>query len=386
MVVMHFIKKLTRGLSSYTFKLLILLLAVVTALVVTFHSPKKIEKSLSDSGVYNSFVDSALQEIQKTSNKEGSDSNNVPIDDPAIQAAAKQAFTPQLLQQSTESVLDGTFDWLAGKTATPNIKIDLSNAKQTFANAVGAAAAQRVSGLPVCTVSQMQQLTTEMDPFTLACLPPGFDITASQSKVTSDIAGSKEFLGTPVITAQNLPKNGQGKTIFEEAAEAPKIYKWINASPWLIATLAIITAGITLALYESRRRGLRNLALSLAGTGIFLLFISYANNRLFDQISRPGGPLGKTMQGSFQQTGIKAVGSIVDSILNVMICFGVVYLVVGAAGLLALHFTKPKSENKPKSETKQEDSETVPEQKTEPKPEEPQPPKPPKPRPRPLIQ
>jgi len=384
--MMNFIKKLARGLSSYMFKLLILLVAVVAALVMTFHSPKKIEKSLSESGVYSTFVDSALQEIQKATSKEGSSGDKVPINDPAIKTAAQQAFTPQLLQQSTENVLDGTFDWLAGKTPTPNFKIDLTAAKQTFANAVGAAAAQRVTGLPECTVVQMQQLTADMDPFALACRPPGFDIAAAQSKVTNDIATSKEFLGTPVITPQTMPKNGQGKTIFEEANQAPKIYKWINASPWLLAILAVIAGGITMALYESRRRGLRNLAMSLAGTGIFLLFISYVNNRLFGQFSRPGGGLSKNLQGSFQQTGIKAASSIVHSILSVIMWFGIIYLVIGVASLLVLHFTKPKTDTNKKPDSKPEEPSTTPDEKTEPKAEEPQSPKPPKPRPRPLIQ
>ncbi|HLC91966.1 MAG TPA: hypothetical protein VJC09_02855, partial [Candidatus Saccharimonadales bacterium] len=139
---MHIVKKILRWFASYFFKLFILLVAVVAALVMTFHSPDKIEKSLSDSGVYSTFVDSALQEVQKAV-KDNPDNSEVPIADPAIKAAAKQAFTPQLLQTSTESVLNGTYDWLAGKTAEPNFKIDLTNAKQTFANGVGAAAAER---------------------------------------------------------------------------------------------------------------------------------------------------------------------------------------------------------------------------------------------------
>jgi hypothetical protein len=364
---------LTRLLTSYLFKLFILLLALVASLVMTFHSPSKIENSLNASGVYNTFVSSALQEIQK-SNTANQGGNTVPIDDPAIKAAATQAFTPELLQTSTENVLNGTYDWLSGKTPQPKFKIDLSQAKQTFANGVGAAAAQRVSGLPVCTTTQLQQLTQDIDPFSVSCQPPGYNITAAQNKVTNDIATSKQFLRTPVITPQSLPKDNQGKTVFDRLAYAPRIYKWINASPWLLAFLAIVFGAITLALYDSKRQGLRNLAISTIGTGIFLLIISYVNRLLFNHFDRPGGLLGKTLTGSFQQTAIKAANSISHSILAVLGWFAVAYVAAGVITLLVLHFTKPKITAKPQPV----------EPITEPKKDIPLPPKVPKPRP--LVQ
>ena len=66
---MPIIKKILRGLSSFAFKFLILTLAIVISLVLTFNSPKKIEKSLNDSGVYSTFISSALQEVQKSNDK-----------------------------------------------------------------------------------------------------------------------------------------------------------------------------------------------------------------------------------------------------------------------------------------------------------------------------
>lgn len=375
---MHIIKKTLRWFASYFFKLFILLVAVVAALVMTFHSPDKIEKSLRDSGVYSTFVDSALQEVEKAV-KDNPNNSEVPIADPAIKTAANQAFTPQLLQSSTESVLNGTFDWLAGKTAEPKFKIDLTNAKQTFANGVGAAAATRVKGLPTCTTTQIQQLNADMDPFALICQPPGFDITAAQTKVTSDIANSKEFLGTPLITPQTMPKDSKGNTIFDNLSKAPDVYKLINASPWLLGLLALIFGALTLVLYESKRKGLRSLAFSLTGVGVFLLIISFINNYIFHKLNQPSGALGKSLPGNFQQTGIKAAGSISDSIQSIIIWFGLSYLILGLGIFIALHFTK--KDEKPKAPPKEEKS-----NEDEPKPVEPDKPPAPKPRPRPLVQ
>jgi hypothetical protein len=368
--LMNGVKKFVRGSASLFFKILLLLVAVVASLVLTFHSPKKIEKSLSESGVYSTFVDSALKEVQKSDDKDKA-SSNVPINDPAIKAAANQAFTPELLQHSTESVLNGTYDWLSGKTKTPDFQIDLSGAKQTFAQAAGVAAAQRANSLPVCTVAQLQQITPDQDAFTLPCRPPGFDVAAAQSKITNDIANSKDFIGTPVITPQNLPKNSQGQTIFDHAAKAPKVYKWVNASPWLIAALAAVMGGITLLLYDSKRRGLRNLAIGMGGVGIFLLAMSYLTSWLFRHLNQSDGALGRALKGSFQQTALKAANSINHSMEQVVIWFGVSYLIMAIAALLVLHFTKPKS-SKDTKDTKHE--------KSTPKPEAPKPSSAPKPR------
>ncbi len=339
---MHIIKKLARGLSSYLFKLLIFVTAIVAALVFTFHSPKKIEKSLKDSGVYSTFVDSALKEAQKSSNNKGD--SKIPIDDPAIKAAASKAFNPQLLQTSTESILNGTYDWLSGKVVLPDFRVDLRAAKRTFAQGVGQAAKSRLDGLPVCTTAQLQRLgSSSIDAFSAPCRPASLNVNQQAHKVVSDIASSKDFLGTPLLTAQNLPKNSRGKTVYDQLSKAPKIYKWVNASPWLLIGLSVLLGGITVLLYDSRRRGLRHISITLVSTGVLLLIISFVSSWLLNKAEQPTGKLGSAIKGSFQQTAIKGISSITNSIEHTLIWFGAIYLVAGAAVLVALHFTKPKT-------------------------------------------
>ncbi len=358
---MNIIKKLLRGLVSNLFNLFIFLVALVTAVVFTFHSPKKIEKSLSDSGVYSTFIDNALQEANK-SNKDQS-SNDIPISDPAIKTAANKAFTPELLQRNTENILDGTYDWLSGKTATPDFRVDLRSAKKTFAMDVGEAAKNRLASLTVCTPAQMRTLNSKFNPFNVSCRPQGINLTAQQQKVTHDLLNSKDFLGTPLLTAQNLPKNDKGQTVFEQLSKAPKIYRLVNASPWLLGGLAVVTSGVTLLLYDSKRRGLRFISITLISTGILLLVISFVSSWLLNKANQPGGRLGQAVKGSFQQTVNKAVSSINNSFQHIIIWIGAVYLLAGITTLLILHFTKPKNQSKdkvekdehPKLESKSED-------------------------------
>ena len=343
---MQFIKKLFRGLSSFAFKFLILITAVVAALVLTFNSPKKIEKSLNDSGVYSTFVSGALKEAQKSNSqndKRGSSgSNDIPIDNPDVIAAANKAFTPQLLQSTTENVLNGTYDWLTGKTTNPSFTIDFAAAKQTFAQGVGQAAQKQLTSLPICTPKQAEQQGSDINAFTATCRPAGLNIAAQTKKVSSDLAKSKDFLGTPVLTPQNMPKNNQGQTIFDQLSKAPEAYKFINASPWLLIGLAVLAGLVTYLLYDSKRRGLRNLSITLTGTGIFLLLVGFGTSKAFHALNQPTGKLGEAVKGSFQQTIIKALNSISSSIEHVILWFGIIYVVIGVGTLLILYFTKPK--------------------------------------------
>ncbi len=340
---MDLVKKLARGVSVYLFRLLILLLAVVSALVITFHSPKNIEKSLSESGVYSSFVDNVLAEAKKSAHSDAS-STEIPIDDPAVKTAAHQAFTPQLLQKSTEDLLNGTYDWLSGKTKTPNFNVDLTPAKQTFATTVGQVAANRLNGLPVCTRAQLAQLDpSNIDPFNVPCRPPGLNVANHQAKLVSDINTNKNFLGTTQLNAQSLPKDQNGKTVFDKLSKLPTVYRLINTSPWIFGLLAIVAGVITVWLHDNKRRGLRSLAISLGTTGIVLFAVGIVANWGLHKATSQHGVISSGLNGDFQQTVIKGVNSLFGSIEHVLVWFGIIYIIIAIGILAALHIIKPKT-------------------------------------------
>ncbi len=354
---MHVIKKIFRGFTLLLFVWFLSLLALVAALVMTFNTPTKLEKSLSESGVYSSFVDSALAEAKKASEKD-KNSSDIPIDNPAIVAAANNAFTPMLLQNSTENILDGTYAWLQGKTKTPTFSVDLSAAKNTFAEGVGKAAAQRVAKLPACTSAQLNKLSTqEIDLFSVSCKPAGLNIKAEQAKLVKEIKTNKDFLGQPVVNASNLPKDKNGKTIFDQLAQLPKAYKWVNASPWLLALITLFTGVIAFFLHDTRRRGFRNIALAFGIIGTIMLIINSATAYGLTKASEPNGAISKAADSSFKQPIIAAVKSIHNSISQVYVWFAIGYLVIAIVVLLALRFIKPKKAGK---ETKVSESDPTP--------------------------
>lgn len=354
---MHFFKFLVRSLASLLFIFLLSTAAITTGLVITFKSPDKIEKSLSDSGVYATFVSNALAEAQKANQKSDLSSSDLPIEDPAIVAAANKAFPPQLLQTSTENVLNGTYDWLSGKTEVPNFTIDLSQAKQTFAQEVGAAAKNRLKSLPICTAKQLKALgnNADIDAFTVTCRPTGINLDKEQQKLTQKLATSKDFLGTPKITPQNLDKNDNGQTIFDKAAMAPEIYKLASASPWIIAFLTLLIGTVIVFLYRPRRRGIKTVAIILTVVGALTVLGNISSVQAFNRLSEPNGKLSTTINSSFRTTIIKALSSVFHSLEQILLIIGIVYLVLGIVTLIALIFIKPKV----KTESKKTDERLV---------------------------
>src|ERR1700741_1678346 len=172
---MNFLKKTLYHLTAAVHKLFVFLLPVIFAIATLLSNPQYVEKALKDSRVYDQFVGTVLDKSQKESTEK--DAKDL-LAQPEIKAAAEKSFTPQLLQSSAESVIGGVFDWMRGKTAEPEFRIDLTNAKAELAKNVTDYAEKRASSLPVCTLQQLRQMTPDIDLLEVPCVPPGTNVSA----------------------------------------------------------------------------------------------------------------------------------------------------------------------------------------------------------------
>src|SRR3989344_1871912 len=110
--------------------LLLILTATIAILDLTF-TPGNVKKWLKGSAVYSTVTDNILKQSQDALAK-STDGSQSPLNQPEIQAAVKDAFSPAFLQTSTENFIDGLTPWLNGKTAKPTFSIDVSSAKTKF--------------------------------------------------------------------------------------------------------------------------------------------------------------------------------------------------------------------------------------------------------------
>lgn len=205
---MHFGRKALVVIASVMVPVWLFTAALTASFILTFHSPTKIKQWVSDSGIYNKVVDTVLSESQKTAKKGG---DSLPISDPYIKAAAKQTFSPAVLQKDAEGVIDGFFNWLQGKTPQPDFKIDLAGPKKQFAQSIGNYLHERFKHLPPCGA------TTQVadDIFKLNCVPQGYNINAEIQRNVNQLANSKDFLGDPVITANDIKGDDKKASIYQ---------------------------------------------------------------------------------------------------------------------------------------------------------------------------
>ena len=366
---------------------LFLLLTVTTAAIAITVTPNNIKTWLKNSKLYDGFVDAVLTSTKNaTASTPGTGADNQ-LNDPALQAAAKAAFTPEFLQKSTENFIDGSFVWLDGKSPKPTFEIDMTSAKQNFANAVGKYALERYNGLLACARGQLPDTS---DVLSITCRPAGLDITATVNQQIKELATSKEVLGDPVITADSLSSQdkAQTKTFSERYSNIPKIYRFSKVAPFILGVLSLLMAAIIIFVSADKRRGLRKTGVSLVAVAVMVFIgIWLANFGLqraqtaLTKVSTPETDLA-------QSTALSLIHDINGSVARISTYFGVAFLLIAGGLFVYLFITRDKTAQKPdkSSETtekaddankKPEETKNQPVPDAEPEPAKDEPPKPP---------
>jgi hypothetical protein len=154
-----------------------------------------------------------------------------------------------------------------------------------------------------------------------------------------------------------LPKNKEGKTpvqnFTEKAKNARKVYRIAMLAPWIFGALAVVSGGLVILLYDDKRRGMRNLAITTLVLGILTLVGIFVSNFGFSKLEKSDSLL--QVDANIKEPVIALVRSISIAYNNRLLMFGIVYVAIGAATLTALRLTKPKhpqEHNKPKEAPK----------------------------------
>jgi hypothetical protein len=330
---------------------------------IALSHPTKVEAWLNESGLYSSFVTTAIKQASSSANNDSS-SSGVSLSDSAVQQAAEAAFSPSLIQGDVNTFLNSNYAWLEGKTPTPNFTIDLSSAKQSFAQQVGQKVETYLNSLPVCTPAQTEAALQSNDPLLLNCRPARLNPTASGAQVSQQLAGNNGFLGKTVITANSINPNGgshQSEPYYKQFSYAPRIYQLATKLPWALGGLvALCMAGIVF-INPSKRKGMRRIAYTLAEAGIILVAVKFASdivfkkfeNKLFNQSNN--GPLQHSLTNFAQR--------VETQFNNVNFYFGIAMIVVAVIIAVVLISTRQRKE-KPTESTPTPSAKNLPEPAT----------------------
>jgi len=312
-------------------------------------APAKLEGLLANSKIYDHVTASVLQQAEKSSS-DGGNSGSVSLSDPTVQQAAEAAFSPDLVRQSVNIFINSNYDWLAGKKATPDFKIDLSSAKQSFAQQVGQAAQTRLATLPVCSPQQLAQLSIPVDLMSVNCRPSTVDPKTEGTQVTQEVNDSSDFLSNPVITASSLNQNqlgqasstSQGQPYYQKLSWAPKAYQFGLKLPLIFSGVALLSALGIFFIAPERRRGVRRIGAVLLVAGVILVVlkaVADASVNKFANISVKGA-----LGSDFKQPISDFMRRLEPQLVRDYLPFGIAFIVAAVVIFIVLFKSRQRND------------------------------------------
>lgn len=253
----------------------------------TIADRKTVKSWFETSTVYQTFTDEII-----TQSTIPVDQNNLTLDQNTLKTAAQVSFTPEVLQNSTETFLDASYDWLEGTSQKLSFSIDFTQQKADFSQSISDQAITRLNSLPLCSNAELTQLgaqSTAIDPFTVSCRPPDAMNQSLAADLERSVALSPDFIPNSVITDQDLKRVfiDTNNSSFEETfSYVPSLFRLAKAG--VIIALGLFAASlITLRMlgvetFRIARRLAKSLFFSALSTGILSGIITYYSSQAAD--------------------------------------------------------------------------------------------------------
>ena len=347
-MLMIFVRKLGLWAASGLLKTMLLSLALVSAVVLVFGTPKHIKSVLKAENVYETARDTILEKAKDSASQQSD--TQLPISDPDIQQIVKDAVPIDFLESSGNEVIDSLYAWLEGKTTKPEFSIETTEVRARFIVLLGDYTEKKYVALPICSKTEERKINPSepFDPFNSTCRPSALSAVVVRSQLVSQLEKG-DFFKAPDISSANLSKDTNGQTIFDSLSEAPKAYQFSQTSPLIFEVLALLMAAGVIFLHWGKRKGLRSVGISLVSTGVVLAGLSYLASSLFHKQIQPTGSLGKTFQSNSLQ---KSLAGVIDSLGQIfsqkLIWFGLAYSLIGIALILVAKYWKKQTKDEAK--------------------------------------
>ena len=245
-------------LSTTLLRTVLFLGVPLMGLLLYFGNAGYLENTLQSSGAYDKLVPAVAQTLGDSSKQGG-----IPFTDPGVVEILNHGFPPQVIESTTNQVVDGIYGWLQGKTPEPQFHVDLTKNRDFVADNISLYAFNRLTKQPLCFTNPPQ-----VNPFTSNCLPLNFDLNASKASFAAAI---NQVFPKTVFTQDDLPKLSNGKSVVTDFPRLPTYYRLLLWSPWLFAALVIGLCVAIIRLCRTPRLGFRLLGRVILSTGLALL-------------------------------------------------------------------------------------------------------------------
>ncbi len=277
----------------------------------TVGNPEKVNKALLESNIYDSMVPGFIA-LANQPKSDAIPSTNEFLLNPEVQNAIKTAFTPDFMQQSTETILMSTYSWLQGDQSSIRFSIDIAEQKQLLAEKLTIIVSDKLSLLPMCTTSDV----VPQNIFDLQCNPPAGTLNVPLAvRETLNRYIPEDTITESAFTQSKI--NSQGSTTEQQMAplslkvvNLPSLYQLLLLLPVLLLLVSIVLLLGVLVAHPVRSLSLKLLAITFLASGI-LLGLSGAVTLwlLIGGVTLPENDLGASAQ------------SLVSAILTVIVYF-----------------------------------------------------------------
>lgn len=202
--------------------LLLLAFGLAWSIYMVFGTPVPLKQALKQSGLYGSIVQNTVDDKQQEI------ATTLPLDRPEIKTALQQAFPPQLIEANATRVIESTYDWMQGRTSTLTLRVDLSDARESFARSVRDYVVNRTAGLPICSLAELRAIGSinAINPFDATCRPAQITPAAAGELAYQEVI-TNQALGNTVFTTDSI-RNANGTTLSEQLKPVPQVYAAIT--------------------------------------------------------------------------------------------------------------------------------------------------------------
>ncbi|MCA9332598.1 hypothetical protein KDA00_01870 [Candidatus Saccharibacteria bacterium] len=305
------------------------IIGIITFSITRFAtSPDSVKSTLDQSGIYDNLVDNLLLNVTKDGASEQGEKGNkgLPIDNPEVKTAIKNALPPEFWQNAAEEIIDGVYVWLNGDSKVIAFNVDLREPKQNLINNLGDYVVQRTEALPVCT--SPEQIGDPDDIFNLACKPPDFNAEETKQKLIDEANKSEIFGEDEVFTATNF-QSENNETIEEKFAPVQQGYTLGKRLPLLLFLTAVLLSIAVFFLHDTRLKGLRRLRSIYISIGASILVFYIIAWLVFKKISGPNLKIGDSTSPELQKGVLQAANNVFDTVFRNIFIGGVLFITLG---------------------------------------------------------
>ncbi len=290
------------------FSLFFFIASIVFVSVVS--DKQTLKDSLVSSKIYDSFVstiiDSNLDESTQTL-------SSLPLSDEKVRNIIINAFSPQILKNQTDAVIDDGYAWLNGDSDSLRFGYDFTESKASMNNALATYAAERVMAMSAC-----DETPQEVNVFTIACRPININFEFIRAQTLADL-NSSELLKDPTVTQDDLPKSADGQSLDKKYSFAPKIFQLMNVSLPVSVTLFVLGAILFVLARMPLQKGLRALGKDMLSNGIMLIILTVIFGYIMPKYTNSYGVASNDMTALFSKASDTYIHHIDIVVINIAI-------------------------------------------------------------------